>query len=98
MALTRSTYFLVSSNFKGSPEVNLVSGESLVRQVLYGQRYIKEKFGETTKVAWLPDSFGFCLQLPQIFKLSEIDYFVTGKLIVVLLANLALGHSSPMCL
>ncbi|MFY0609437.1 MAG: alpha-mannosidase [Candidatus Atelocyanobacterium thalassa] len=62
------------------PEVNLVSGESLVRQVLYGQRYIKEKFGETTKVAWLPDSFGFCLQLPQIFKLSEIDYFVTGKL------------------
>ena len=62
------------------PEVNLISGESLVRQILYGQNYIKEKFGEITKIAWLPDSFGFCLQLPQIFKLGGIDYFVTGKL------------------
>ncbi|MBE9166192.1 alpha-mannosidase [Pleurocapsales cyanobacterium LEGE 06147] len=62
------------------PEVNLVSGESLVRQLLYGQKYIKEQFGEITRVAWLPDSFGFCWQLPQIFKQSGIDYFVTGKL------------------
>ncbi len=62
------------------PEVNLVSGESLVRQLLYGQKYIKEKFGKITEVAWLPDSFGFCLQLPQIFKESGINYFVTGKL------------------
>ena len=28
----------------------------------------------------MPDSFGFCLQLPQIFKLGGINYFVTGKL------------------
>ncbi|WP_013323571.1 alpha-mannosidase [Gloeothece verrucosa] len=62
------------------PEVNLVSGESLVRQLLYGQRYIKEKFGAITKIAWLPDSFGFSGQLPQIFKQAGIDYFVTGKL------------------
>ncbi|MGK7962616.1 alpha-mannosidase [Crocosphaera sp.] len=62
------------------PEVNLVSGESIVRQLLYGQKYIKEKFGSITEVAWLPDSFGFCLQLPQIFKQSGINYFVTGKL------------------
>ena len=62
------------------PDVNLVSGESIVRQLLYGQKYIKEKFGNITEVAWLPDSFGFCLQLPQIFKESGINYFVTGKL------------------
>ena len=62
------------------PEVNLVSGESIVRQLLYGQKYIKEKFGKITEVAWLPDSFGFCLQLPQILKESGINYFVTGKL------------------
>ncbi len=62
------------------PEVNLVSGESLVRQLLYGQRYIQEKFGAITQVAWLPDSFGFSWQLPQIFKESGIEYFVTGKL------------------
>lgn len=62
------------------PEVNIISGESLVRQLLYGQRYIAEKFGSITKVAWLPDSFGFSWQLPQIFKQSGIEYFVTGKL------------------
>ncbi|ACB50553.1 putative alpha-mannosidase [Crocosphaera subtropica ATCC 51142] len=62
------------------PEVNLVSGESIVRQLLYGQKYIKEKFGSITEIAWLPDSFGFCLQLPQLFKQSGINYFVTGKL------------------
>lgn len=62
------------------PEVNLVSGESIVRQLLYGQRYFKEKFGKITQVAWLPDSFGFTWQLPQIFHQSGIKYFVTGKL------------------
>lgn len=62
------------------PEVNLVSGESLVRQLLYGQRYIEQKFGKISQVAWLPDSFGFSWQLPQIFKQSGIKYFVTGKL------------------
>lgn len=62
------------------PEVNIVGGESLVRQLLYGQRYIQEKFGAVTKIAWLPDSFGFCWQLPQILQQSGIQYFVTGKL------------------
>ncbi|HHP7231703.1 MAG TPA: alpha-mannosidase [Xenococcaceae cyanobacterium] len=62
------------------PEVNLVSGESLIRQLLYGQQYYQEKFGNTTRVAWLPDSFGFPWQLPQILKQCGIDYFVTGKL------------------
>ncbi|WP_081942751.1 alpha-mannosidase [Myxosarcina sp. GI1] len=62
------------------PELNLVSGESLIRQLLYGQKYFKDKFGDITRVAWLPDSFGFTWQLPQIFQQSGIDYFVTGKL------------------
>jgi alpha-mannosidase len=62
------------------PELNLISGESLVRQVLYGQRYCQEKFGEINRVAWLPDSFGFCWQLPQILKQGGIEYFVTQKL------------------
>ncbi len=62
------------------PEVNIISGESLARQLLYGQRYFQAKFGQISKVAWLPDSFGFCGQLPQIFRQGGIDYFVTGKL------------------
>ncbi|OCQ96538.1 alpha-mannosidase [Oscillatoriales cyanobacterium USR001] len=62
------------------PELNLISGESIVRQVFYGQRYTQEKFGELMRVAWLPDTFGFCWQLPQIFKQGGINYFVTQKL------------------
>jgi alpha-mannosidase len=62
------------------PELNLVSGESLVRQVLYGQRYTQERFGHISRVAWLPDSFGFCAQLPQILKQGGVDYFLTQKL------------------
>lgn len=62
------------------PETNLVSGESLIRQLLYGQQYYQAKFGEICQVAWLPDSFGFTWQLPQIYKQCGIEYFVTGKL------------------
>lgn len=62
------------------PDLNLISGESLVRQVLYGQRYTREKFGCVSRVVWLPDSFGFTWQLPQILKQGGIDYFVTQKL------------------
>jgi len=62
------------------PEVNLVSGESLVRQLLYGQKYFQEKFGVISKVAWLPDSFGFSWPLPQLYEQAGIEYFVTGKL------------------
>ncbi len=62
------------------PDLNLIQGESLVRQVLYGQRYVQEKFGVFNRIAWLPDSFGFCWQLPQILQQAGIDYFVTQKL------------------
>ena len=62
------------------PELNLISGESLVRQVLYGQLYTQSRFGQVSRVAWLPDSFGFCWQLPQILKQGGVDYFMTQKL------------------
>lgn len=61
-------------------DCNLPSGESLVRQLLYGKRYFKRKFGVEVRVGWLPDTFGYCWTLPQIFKKSGIDYFLTSKL------------------
>src|SRR4028119_79399 len=62
------------------PDLNLISAESMVRQVFYGQRYAKEKFGQLMRVAWLPDTFGFGWQLPQILRQGGVDYFVTQKL------------------
>ena len=62
------------------PELNIVSGESIARQVLYGQRYVQEKFGAVNKIAWLPDTFGFSWQVPQILQQGEVEHFVTQKL------------------
>ncbi|MEL7036829.1 MAG: alpha-mannosidase [Cyanobacteria bacterium J06592_8] len=62
------------------PELNIISGESIARQLLYGQRYTQEKFGQYSAIAWLPDSFGFCWQLPQFLAQAEVKYFVTQKL------------------
>ena len=61
-------------------DTNVPSGESLVRQFLYGKRYIKEEFGKETKLLWLPDVFGYSAALPQIMKKSGMKYFMTTKI------------------
>lgn len=63
------------------PDLNMPDGESLVRQILYGKRYFQQKFGVNINIGWNPDSFGYNWQLPQIYKRSGIDYFVTQKLL-----------------
>jgi alpha-mannosidase len=62
------------------PDLNMPDGESLVRQLLIGKRYFKNKFGVDVRIGWNPDSFGYNWQLPQIYKKSGIDYFVTQKM------------------
>ncbi|MEP0765677.1 MAG: alpha-mannosidase [Fimbriimonadia bacterium] len=61
-------------------DCNVPSGESLVRQFLYGKRYFLEHFGVETKDMWLPDVFGYSAALPQILKLAGVDYFLTQKI------------------
>ncbi|KAL6829648.1 glycoside hydrolase family 38 protein [Trichoderma sp. SZMC 28015] len=51
-------------------DTNLPSGESLVRQFLYGQRYFQSRFGRRHTTFWLPDTFGYSGQLPQICRLA----------------------------
>ena len=70
----------IVAGFWIEPELNLISGESIVRQVLYGQRYVQEKFGKICPIAWVPDTFGFTWQIPQILKQGGVEYFVTQKL------------------
>src|SRR5215831_4480564 len=62
------------------PDLNMPDGESLVRQLLIGKRYIKDRFGVDVRIGWNPDSFGYNWQLPQIYRKSGIDYFVTQKM------------------
>lgn len=62
------------------PDTNMVAGESLVRQLLYGQRYFQRHFGSIHNVCWLPDVFGFTPALPQLLRRAGIDNFFTIKL------------------
>ncbi len=62
------------------PDCNLPSGESLIRQIIYGKKYFLEKFNQDVKIAFLPDTFGFNFQLPQILLKTGFKAFVTQKL------------------
>lgn len=62
------------------PDLNIPCGESLMRQMLYGQRFYEQEFGRTSEIEWLPDTFGYCASLPQILKHGGIRYFMTTKL------------------
>ncbi|MBP5230712.1 MAG: alpha-mannosidase, partial [Clostridia bacterium] len=61
-------------------DTNLPDGESLVRQMIYGQRFWKEEFGTPSGILWLPDTFGYSAQLPQLLKKAGMTYFLTTKL------------------
>ena len=61
-------------------DCNIPSGESLVRQFLWGTRYIRDKFGKEQRVFWLPDTFGYSAALPQIMQGFGVTGFLTTKL------------------
>lgn len=61
-------------------DTNFPSGESLARQLLYGQRFFQKEFGIRCKVFWLPDTFGYASQLPQLLRLAGMSYFFTQKM------------------
>ncbi|MGD0641242.1 MAG: glycoside hydrolase family 38 C-terminal domain-containing protein [Roseiarcus sp.] len=61
------------------PDTNMPCGESLARQILYGQRYFERAFGVRHRVCWLPDCFGFSPALPQLMRQGGIDSFLTIK-------------------
>ncbi len=61
-------------------DCNLVSGESLVRQILYGTRYWQQHFGIAQSYLWLPDTFGYSAALPQILVQAGMRVFFTQKI------------------
>ncbi|GEK57746.1 alpha-mannosidase [Marinococcus halophilus] len=62
-------------------DCNIPSGESLSRQLLYGQRFLEHELGvKRCRYLWLPDVFGYSWALPQILKQAGIDTFITTKI------------------
>lgn len=73
----------LQGSFWVEPDTNLPSGESLVRQALVGRRFLQEEFGLTDdqlRLCWLPDTFGYNGNLPQILRGTGMDWFLTIKL------------------
>jgi len=62
------------------PDLNIPSGESLVRQLLHGQRFFEQEFGTRCAEFWAPDAFGYTGQLPQLMRGAGITRFLTQKL------------------
>ena len=62
------------------PDCNLPSGESLARQLLYGQRFFERELGRRCTELWQPDVFGYTAQLPQLMRLAGMSRFLTQKL------------------
>ena len=58
---------------------NVIDGESLVRQFLYGQKFSKEKFGHYIRFAWQPDVFGHPDTMPQIAAKAGIEFYVFNR-------------------
>ncbi|WP_251865656.1 mannosylglycerate hydrolase [Enterococcus malodoratus] len=50
----------------------VISGESIVRNMLYGMK-ICEEFGDYMNVGYVPDSFGQAASMPQIYREFGID-------------------------
>ena len=61
-------------------DCNLTSGESFIRQILHGKKFMKDEFGVESKTLWLPDVFGYSAALPQILRKCGVDTFVTSKI------------------
>ncbi|GGS11017.1 alpha-mannosidase [Streptomyces nojiriensis] len=61
-------------------DTNMVGGEAMARQFLYGKKFFLDEFGIETQNVWLPDSFGYTAAMPQIVKLSGSKWFLTQKI------------------
>jgi alpha-mannosidase len=62
------------------PDTNLPTGESLARQFVYGQRFFERELGRRCTELWLPDTFGYSGQLPQLMRQAGMTRMMTQKL------------------
>ena len=58
----------------------IACGEALLRSFLVGQNGFTQLKGSPSKLAWLPDVFGYSACLPQMMRLTGVEYFFTTKL------------------
>ncbi|HUS63996.1 MAG TPA: glycoside hydrolase family 38 C-terminal domain-containing protein [Kofleriaceae bacterium] len=80
VAKVKTGQFIPAGGTWVEPDCNVPSGESLVRQLLQGQRFFERELGVRCREMWQPDVFGYCGQLPQLMRGAGQTRFLTQKL------------------
>lgn len=70
----------VSGSSVDEGDVNAPSPESVIRQVLYGNKYFRDEFGKESVDFMLPDCFGFQAHMPSVWAHCGLKGFSTQKL------------------
>ena len=82
----------IAGGFYVLNDLNLLSGESIARQIIYGQRYLEERWGRRARIAWNLDQFGHPDQMPQLAVKGGMNYYAFTRGIPSL-ASLGLAGS-----
>ncbi|HTS72072.1 MAG TPA: glycoside hydrolase family 38 C-terminal domain-containing protein [Terriglobia bacterium] len=75
----RTQNFIPATSGWVQMDENVIDGESLVRQFLYGQKYSQATFGHYIRSAWQPDVFGHPITMPQIAHKAGIEFYVFNR-------------------
>jgi alpha-mannosidase len=67
-------------------DLNMSSGESIVRHILFSKRYCEQKLCSSSRIGWEPDTFGHPASIPQILKKCGIPYYY----------HMRVGRSEPL--
>ena len=62
------------------PDLNMASGELLVRNIQKGRKVYSDLFGREPEAACESDAFGMCSQLPQVLVKSGYKFLSPGRL------------------
>jgi alpha-mannosidase len=60
-------------------DLNVASGESIIRQFVQGKGFFSRELGVEVKTGWMIDTFGHCLQMPQIMRKCGFDQYVFSR-------------------
>ena len=75
-ALVREGRWHIMGGFELQPDCVMTGGEAMVRQILQGRRYFREKFGVAPEIAVNFDSFGHSQGLVQILARSGYKAYI----------------------
>lgn len=60
-------------------DLNITSGESIIRQFVVGKGYFEKELGVEVKTGWMCDTFGHCLQMPQIMRKCGFEHYMFAR-------------------